>query len=67
MNSTHMDFADLSETQLDELHHLEEELGSVVIAVKPQKHLAHLSDEKLHRLQEAEEQMGMILVPYEKD
>ena len=59
--------ADLSDEQLEQLRHLEKDLGKVVVAVEPQPQYAELSDAALSNLKNAEKKLGVIMIAYEND
>ncbi len=57
--------ARLDDAALDELRHLEEEMGTVLVALNPAPTLAELSDDKLERLRQAESRLGVVMVAYD--
>ena len=58
--------ANLTESQLEQVHALEEDLDTWVVAVEPAFRFAKLSDEQIAKLQQIEEQLGVILLAYER-
>ena len=66
MNTAHIQYPNLSGSQLERLKSLENELGRVVVAVQAQTSVAELSGDDLNRLQQAERDMGLILLAYDK-
>ena len=58
--------ADLSDEQLEQIQHLENDLDKVVVAVEAEPEFAKLSDAELANLQNAEKKMGVIMLAYEK-
>jgi hypothetical protein len=61
-----MKIAELSEEQLAELEVLEQQLGTLVVALEPAIQLARLNREQLALLQAAEEKLGVVLLAYQK-
>ena len=61
----HVRFAELDDKALDKLLSLEDELGSCLVAVRPDWRPARLSHEQVKRLQQAEKEMGLVLVACE--
>lgn len=57
--------AKLDDAALDELRHLEQEMGTVLVALDPAPSLAHLSEDKLERLRQAEARLGVVMVAYD--
>jgi hypothetical protein len=57
--------SELTEAQLAKAQHLEAELGTWVVAVKPQFRLAELTDRQLRQLQAVEKELGLTLLAYE--
>ncbi len=66
MTTGYVKYPQLDEQRLAKLKALEQELGTVVVAVEPQTQVAELPPDKLRRLQEAEKEMGVILLAYKQ-
>jgi hypothetical protein len=64
MNPANLPVADLDEDRLARLRSLEQDLGAVVIAYRPDSPYAPLSDEQLRRLQQLERELGVVLLAY---
>jgi hypothetical protein len=58
--------APLNDQQLPELLALEEDLGAVIIALKPTVPLANLTPEQISRLQQFEQKHGIIALACQK-
>ena len=67
MASTHYHPATLSREQLEQLLHLERELGKTVVALRPDTQVADLDDEALGRVKQMEHDLGVVLVAYDRD
>ncbi|GJL82375.1 MAG: hypothetical protein DHS20C01_20090 [marine bacterium B5-7] len=57
--------APLDTTALNEIKHLEEEIGSVVVALEPMPAYANLDNDQLQRLRETEQRLGVVMVAYD--
>ena len=66
MTARRMKIADLDESDLKKIQLLEEQMGTLIIALEPQIPLAELSDENLEMLKKLEEELGVLLVAYQK-
>ncbi len=66
MTTAYVKYPQLSQQQMQQLKSLEQELGTVVVAVEPQAQVAELPPDKLRRLQQAERDMGLILLAYKE-
>ena len=66
MTARRMKIADLDESDLKKVQQLEEQMGTLIIALEPQYPLAELSDEQLDMLNKLEEQLGVLLIAYQK-
>ena len=66
MKMPRVTIAQLDEAKLARLRALENELGTVIVALEPQHPLAALSDAQLNRLRALEQEMGVVLLVYEK-
>ena len=61
-----MKFAQLSDAKIKQLCALEDELGSIVLAMEPEHNFANLSAEQLKKLQAKEKELGVVLLAYGK-
>ncbi len=66
MATGYVKYPQLNQQQMQQLKSLENELGTVVVAVEPETQVAELPPDKLRRLQQAEREMGMILLAYKQ-
>lgn len=57
-------FPQLDESQVEKLQELEDELGTLVLAVGQECHWAELDEEQLRKLQSAENELGVTLLAY---
>jgi hypothetical protein len=65
MSAAQMRIAQLDAAQLAKLQKLEQELGSVIVALEPAARPAALSDAQVQRLQEVEQELGVVLLAYQ--
>jgi hypothetical protein len=65
MSAAQMRIAQLDSARLAKLQALEQELGSVIVALEPPERPAVLSDEQVQRLQEVERELGVVLLAYQ--
>jgi hypothetical protein len=65
-SAKYLGFARLNDQQLSELHALEEDLGVVILALKPTVSLANLTAEQISCLQQLEQQHGIIALACQK-
>ena len=45
---------------------MEEQMGTLIIALEPHIPLAELSDDQVKRLNSLEEELGVVLIAYQK-
>lgn len=64
MAKTRLKFATLDEDSLTRLHTLENQMGSVVLAVEPVYPVADLTEEQIRRVQALEKELDVILLAY---
>lgn len=64
--AAYIGFATLNDQQVSDLRALEEELGAVLIALKPTVPLASLTADQLARLQQYEKDHGLIVLACQK-
>jgi hypothetical protein len=62
----YLGFASLNDQELSEIRALEEDLGVVLIALKPTVPLANLTQEQISCLQRLEQQHGIIALACQK-
>lgn len=65
MSTPNMKPAQLEPAQMEQVHSLEKNLGSCVVAWDVKTPYAELTPEQLRQLQAAEKQVGKILLAYE--
>jgi hypothetical protein len=65
-SAKYLGFAALNDQQLSELRALEENLGVVIIALKPSVPLANLTPEQISCVQHLEQQHGVIALACQK-
>lgn len=63
-NQTRLRPAHLDEGSLGRLRELEQEIGSVIIAYRPESPYAALSDDQVRRLKDLEQELGLVLLAY---
>ena len=61
-----MKIADLHDADLKKVQQLEEQMGTLIIALEPQIPLAELSEAQLERLNSLENELGVVLIAYQK-
>lgn len=64
MAATRMKIAQLDDGSLAKLRVLEEEMGTLILALEPHHPLAKLDEEQVKRLQELEQELGVVLLAY---
>jgi hypothetical protein len=62
----YLGFAPLNDQQLSDLRALEEDLGVVILALKPTVPLANLTQEQISCVQRLEQQHGIIALACQK-
>jgi DNA-binding transcriptional LysR family regulator len=62
--ATRMKIAQLDDSSLAKLRVLEEEMGTLILALEPHHPLAKLDEEQVKRLQDLEQELGVVLVAY---
>ena len=63
-NQTRLRPAHLDDGSLGRLRELEQEIGSVIIAYKPESPYAELSADQVRRLADLERELGLVLLAY---
>ena len=66
MHLPDMQIAELEDEQLAKVKALEEELGKVIVAMRPYYPVANLNKEQVERLQDLEQELGVVLLAYTK-
>ena len=66
MTARRMKIADLQEADLKKIQQLEEQMGTLIIALEPQIPLAELSEAQLELLNSLENELEVILIAYQK-
>jgi hypothetical protein len=61
-----MKFANLDEDGLKKLTALEEQMGTMILAVEPVYPLAKLSDEQVKRIQALEDELRVVLLAFQQ-
>lgn len=64
MTNSSLQIAELDANGLERLRALENELGSTIIAYRPESPFTPLDGEQLRRLQELERELGVVLLAY---
>jgi predicted xylose isomerase-like sugar epimerase len=60
-------FADLDEKNVARVKSLEEETGTIILALQAVHPFANLSDEALERIKELEKEFGVVILAYQPD
>jgi hypothetical protein len=66
MTARRMKIADLQEEDLKKVQQLEDQMGTLIIALEPQIPLAELSEAQLELLNSLEIELGVVLIAYQK-
>ncbi len=61
-----MKFANLDDDDLKKLTALEEQMGTLILAVEPVYPLAKLSGEQVKRIQALEEELNVVLLAFQQ-
>lgn len=61
-----MRIANLDEKSLKRVQQMEDQMGTLIIALEPHIPLAELSDDQVKMLNSLEEELGVVLVAYQK-
>lgn len=64
METPRFNLAALDEASLEKLRVLEEEFGTMILALTPQHPLAELPPDNLQRLRALEKELGVVLLAY---
>ena len=65
MPAARMKLANLDETSLARIKVMEEQLGTLILALEPHHPLAKLEETQVKRLQELEQELGVVLLAYQ--
>jgi len=66
MTVRRMRIANLDEKSLKRVQQMEDQMGTLIIALEPHIPLAELSDDQVKMLNSLEEELGVVLVAYQK-
>ena len=66
MTARRMKIADLGEADLQKVQQMEEQMGTLIIALEPQVPLAELSESQVEMLSSLEGELGVVLIAYQK-
>jgi len=65
MSAARMKIANLDEASLARIEAMEEQMGTLILALEPHHPLAKLNEEQVKKLQELEQALGVILLAYQ--
>ncbi len=65
MSVKRMKLANLDEASLARIQKMEEQMGTLILALEPHHPLAKLDDPQLKRLRELEQELGVVLLAYQ--
>jgi predicted xylose isomerase-like sugar epimerase len=60
-------FADLTEEYVAKVQKLEEEMGTIILALQAVHPFAALSDEAVSKVRELEHELGVVMLAYQPD
>lgn len=66
MSKPRMHIANLDERSLARIQELEEQFGTLILAVEPRHAAAELTDDQLERLKALEQDLNVILIAYKQ-
>ena len=66
MTAKRMKIANLDEADLRKVQQLEEQMGTLIIALEPQIPLAELNEAQLEMLNSLENDLDVVLIAYQK-
>jgi hypothetical protein len=66
MARSRMKFATLDEDSLKKLTTLEEQMGTLILAVETVYPFAHLTDDQIKRIKILEEELGIVLLAFQQ-
>jgi hypothetical protein len=64
MNVRRMKIANLDEAEVERIRQMEEQLGTLILALEPHYPPAELTSEQLDRLRALEQELGVVLIAY---
>ena len=64
MNVRRMKIANLEEADVERIRQMEEQLGTLILALEPHYPVAELSEEQLAKLHALERELGVVLIAY---
>lgn len=64
MNVRRMKIANLEEAEVERIRQMEEQLGTLILALEPHYPVAELSEEQLAKLHALERELGVVLIAY---
>ena len=67
MTTATLKVANLNSEKLDKVKTLEDELGTTVVAYKPEASFASMTDAEIAKLQTTEKELGMVLLALEQE
>jgi len=65
MSAARMKIANLDEASLARIQIMEEQMGTLILALEPHHPLAKLDESQIKRLQELEQELGVVLLAYQ--
>ena len=65
MSAARMKIANLDEASLTRIKLMEEQMGTLILALEPHHPLAKLDEAQIKRLQELEQELGVVLLAYQ--
>ena len=65
MAATRMKLANLDDASLARVQRMEEQMGTLILALEPYHPLAKLDDTQIKRLQDLEQELGVVLLAYQ--
>jgi hypothetical protein len=64
MTMRRMKIANLEEAEVERIRQMEEQLGTLILALEPHYPAAELSEEQLAKLHTLEQELGVVLIAY---
>jgi hypothetical protein len=65
MAAARMKLAKLDEASLARVQRMEEQMGTLILALEPYHPLAQLDEAQVKRLQDLEQELGVVLLAYQ--
>ncbi len=66
MARARMKYANLDQNELDKVHTMEEQTGSVILVMQEHYPVAQLNDQQIEQLKTLEKDLGVILIAYQR-